>query len=243
MSLAGCGVNALSGLQVLAKSINAIAPIDPINLRIGQLILVMFLSINSSTAVGWHGLRYHRRADHLHLHFKTPRAGNHVAHCATALTLLPSRTPDITRKVGLPAVSAHAWPGFLRLNEKCRVTALHFAARGFHQFQTPHWRTVFAGSPGLSAEIVPSAAIGFPPLPAQQLAPPRLSPDAPNCQLPGGINLNAAITRIPFAPSAVCTASQPSCCNATSSGPRCNPSCRASCLHPVLTPLPRARRQ
>ncbi len=79
-------------------------------------------------------------ADHLHLHFKTPCAGNHVAHCRNGIDVTAFQNPDITRKVGSACSTGPRLAGFLRLNENAIVTALDFAARGFHQLQTPHWR-------------------------------------------------------------------------------------------------------
>ncbi|STJ55613.1 Uncharacterised protein [Escherichia coli] len=99
--LAGCGVNALSGLQVLAKSINCDCPHRPDKLahRATYTCHVSFQLTHRQQLVGTACVIIDA-ADHLHLHFKKPRAGNHVAHCRNGMTLLPSRTPDITRKVG-----------------------------------------------------------------------------------------------------------------------------------------------
>lgn len=79
---------------------------------------------------------------------------------ATALTLLPSRTPDITRKVGSACSTGPrvAWVSALKrkMPSSPRCTSLPVA---FTSLRRPTGATVFAGSPGLSAEIVPSAAI------------------------------------------------------------------------------------
>ena len=160
---------------------------------------------------------------------------------ATALTLLPSRTPDITRKVGSALqYRPTRGPGFLRLNENAVVTALHFAARGFHQFQTPHWRNRICRIARIERR---DCAIGsnsdFRPFRHSNWPSPRLSPDAPElsvarwdqpecCHYAYTLRCRQRTARPASHPAAM---QRPA-------GARCNPSCRASCLHPVLTPLP-----
>ncbi len=58
-------------------------------------------------------------ADHLHLHFKTPCAGNHVAHCRNGIDVTAFQNPDITRKVGSASSTGPRVARLSALKRKC----------------------------------------------------------------------------------------------------------------------------
>lgn len=119
--LAGCGVNALSGLQELAKSINCDCPHRPDKLahRATYTCHVSFQLTHRQQLVGTACVIIDA-ADHLHLHFKTPRAGNHVAHCRNGIDVTAFQNPRHHTQGWICLQYRPTRGGFLRLNEKCR---------------------------------------------------------------------------------------------------------------------------